>query len=1144
MVNLIINLTDLPKTDKFGHCDPYVKIYINNELLHQTDHVKNTAIAKFDENKEGEKLSISNNFIENDAEIKFVVMDDDFFADDFVGQFIITMKELCKAVRLRRAEFNLLGENGTNSKKFGKIKINFDEELYYFKIFLHDIPKTDNLGLSYPDIYFKLNKKPKYGLNETVYTSEIIKHKANVDFHTFSISISSAELNDFLEIQFYDKETFGSSDELGSFLFSFMKISDEIESISEIPCIKANLRTKKKDKLLGNLTILLVDREQLISDQREKEGHFSIVLKEEAIEADQKIYFSWVVDVYPGGFYIEQSSLGKFFKNLSGSDNKPSEMVIELAENCLILRKSKTEPGNIKDRVRYVILFDKTFTVTRISKKIIFNNLDRKVICYADNESEAKKIEKEVVKKFNDNFGVKIKDGKFPSERYDADGKKKESKIDGLQTNSVRLPTKSMGALGSKLRTFSASVSSPTQERDFSKQFITTNSFAPERPNSPSRWFVQGRDYYWYLHDCLKRAQKEIYISAWWLIPEVDLKRPIEKYGDKSSLKQILLEKAAQGVKIYILLFGSWMTNIILRNGANRTEKIFNDLANIQVMKFGSGRRNLFLYSNHDKFVVVDQCVALVGGIDICYDRWDDERYLLLDDKVKNISKGKAFGASSEKILQTKSSSSISDSAEPEKSDTMVHGEKGLLWRGKDYNHISKFILGFDDWFKDQLNRTKEHRSPWQDIHSMVYGQAAYDIARHFIERWNFTLIKKNADDEDEDSNNYSALRFLVPAARSEIDGRVAPFLNIESESGRNFCNQAQNIKCQALRSMGPWSGGINKIEKSVQEAYIEAIQNSKKYIYIENQYFITSFEDMDVESGAGAGENVQSEVKNTVGQAIIERIVRAHNEKTDFKCYIVLPLMPDTGGDIYKFDSDLELQAIMHYNYASLVKDNPKKHGSSIFQALKLKGIKATDYIHVGTLRSYHQVTEKKSITEQIYVHSKVLLVDDEIAIIGSANLNDRSLTGDRDSEVCLKFTDIPSQGTNFCRSLRLKLWNVFLGRDVSNKNPESLEMFQFWKHTAKTNADIFEKVFKFAPNDKIKDYEKLKKYGKERVAKLAEMKPEESRKELEKVNGVLVNWPTKFLINEWFHPGSAKIFGVPAGRAYEMISSKGPVT
>ncbi len=37
------------------------------------------------------------------------------------------------------------------------------------------------------------------------------------------------------------------------------------------------------------------------------------------------------------------------------------------------------------------------------------------------------------------------------------------------------------------------------------------------------------------------------------------------------------------------------------------------------------------------------------------------------------------------------------------------------------------------------------------------------------------------------------------------------------------------------------------------------------------------------------------------------------------------------------------------------------------------------------------------------LYIHSKLMIVDDRIAICGSANINDRSQEGDRDSELCI---------------------------------------------------------------------------------------------------------------------------------------------
>lgn len=41
--------------------------------------------------------------------------------------------------------------------------------------------------------------------------------------------------------------------------------------------------------------------------------------------------------------------------------------------------------------------------------------------------------------------------------------------------------------------------------------------------------------------------------------------------------------------------------------------------------------------------------------------------------------------------------------------------------------------------------------------------------------------------------------------------------------------------------------------------------------------------------------------------------------------------------------------------------------------------------------------------VTELIYVHSKLLIADDHLVICGSANINDRSMLGKRDSEIAV---------------------------------------------------------------------------------------------------------------------------------------------
>lgn len=52
--------------------------------------------------------------------------------------------------------------------------------------------------------------------------------------------------------------------------------------------------------------------------------------------------------------------------------------------------------------------------------------------------------------------------------------------------------------------------------------------------------------------------------------------------------------------------------------------------------------------------------------------------------------------------------------------------------------------------------------------------------------------------------------------------------------------------------------------------------------------------------------------------------------------------------------------------------------------------------------------------VTEELYIHAKLLIADDRVVIMGSANLNDRSQCGDRDSEIAMITEDkdmIPSR-------------------------------------------------------------------------------------------------------------------------------------
>lgn len=124
--------------------------------------------------------------------------------------------------------------------------------------------------------------------------------------------------------------------------------------------------------------------------------------------------------------------------------------------------------------------------------------------------------------------------------------------------------------------------------------------------------------------------------------------------------------------------------------------------------------------------------------------------------------------------------------------------------------------------------------------------------------------------------------------------------------------------------------------------------------------------------------------------------------ERRVFRVFVVIPLLPNFEGDVTK-PSGTSIRAIIHWNYQSIWQGS-----HSIFARLKASGIKdPKQYISFHSLRA-HTVLNGKLVTVPIYVHSKLLIADDKVVICGSANINDRSMLGTRDSEVAVIIRDV----------------------------------------------------------------------------------------------------------------------------------------
>uniref|UniRef100_A0A8C2K510 phospholipase D n=1 Tax=Cyprinus carpio TaxID=7962 RepID=A0A8C2K510_CYPCA len=593
--------------------------------------------------------------------------------------------------------------------------------------------------------------------------------------------------------------------------------------------------------------------------------------------------------------------------------------------------------------------------------------------------------------------------------------------------------------------------------------------FAPPRPDTLTKWYVNGNGYFSDLADALEQAKEEIFITDWWLSPEVFLKRPAT--GTYWRLDKILKRKAEQGVKVCVLLYKEVELALGINSGYSK-RTLMNLHPNIKVMRHPDHVASVvLLWAHHEKMVSIDQSVAFVGGLDLAFGRWDDSDYRLSDlEPPKTANNAEAaqesltfhlsvfhFSLIPSLSLFLSQSDTVDGSAVPltepasECEDEVDLSCNALLWLGKDYsNFIKRDWTQLDQPFQDNVDRTQVPRIPWRDLGAVHHGKAARDLARHFIQRWNFTKIFKNKYKDD-------FYPYLLPKSHCTAD--KLPFT----------IPGATKASVQVLRSVDRWSAGT--CEQSILNAYLHVIDNSEHYIYLENQFFISCSD--------------QKNVLNTIGDAIVRRILRAHSEGKKYRVFVVIPLLPGFEGDISQGGGNA-IQAILHFTYRTI---NRGEH--SILSRLKERmQDEWTQYISLCGLRTHSQLGQSP-VTELIYVHSKALIADDRCYIIGE--------------------------------TFAFRLIHVLLGAksdpNLNIDDPISDHFFNdVWNKIAQTNAIIYEKVFRCLPLDCIRNLRELQEHVNAQNLGLTD--PEKAKEELQAIKGILVHFPLHFLCEEYLLP------------------------
>ena len=595
-------------------------------------------------------------------------------------------------------------------------------------------------------------------------------------------------------------------------------------------------------------------------------------------------------------------------------------------------------------------------------------------------------------------------------------------------------------------------------------------SFAPVRNSCDAKWFVDGEDYMSSVADAVLNAKNEIYITDWCFNPHIFMKRPDTGVNSLDwRLDKLLLRKADEGVRVFILLY--WESKEIagMDLGSSFAQSVLKH-RNIKVLLHPDTLTvvhhplTMMRWSHHEKVVVVDRSIAFVGGIDLCFGRWDTHNHELTDDYPPHpcVQESKQRGR-----------------------DTGEASARYARWVGKDYGNT--FLGGsrtdLDKPLEDYVDRGSVPRMPWHDVACMFTGLPASDVAKHFIQRYN--ALEPSIEDVE------------------------------HSDTDRTFSDRSgSNLKIQVLRSVDNWSAG-QPHEASIYSAYLHAIKNAEHFIYIENQFFISS------QSGTFR------KVENKILTALVDRITHAYKNAEDFHVIVIMPLKPEFPGE-WGTESGGGLRAVSYWTYATIY--NGK---DSLMSQLKENGIPGKDvrrYFSVYGLRT-HGTLNGNLVTEVIYVHSKLMIVDDRLALIGSANINDRSMLGGRDSEVAVIIEDVdmvngemngqPYLVGRFSHSLRCRLLREHLGLLKERKEAPTYKLEDpltndfhtgLWSQ-ANENTNTYRLVFygKIDPTNHVWNYRDLENWKK--IEGLAEIDLEEAKKELKKIRGSLVLFPVFFL-------------------------------
>jgi phosphatidylserine/phosphatidylglycerophosphate/cardiolipin synthase-like enzyme len=130
----------------------------------------------------------------------------------------------------------------------------------------------------------------------------------------------------------------------------------------------------------------------------------------------------------------------------------------------------------------------------------------------------------------------------------------------------------------------------------------------PLRLENNVTWYVDGEDYFAAVCDALLQAKSEVFISDWWLSPEMYLKRPCDAEENRETqVVEILGQIADRGVMVNVHVYKEVSLALTL-NSMHTKMALVKRNPNIIVVRHPSRSAvgGSFLWSHHEKIVCID----------------------------------------------------------------------------------------------------------------------------------------------------------------------------------------------------------------------------------------------------------------------------------------------------------------------------------------------------------------------------------------------------------------------------------------------------------------------------------------------------------------------------------------------------------